>query len=156
MCSHLEVSNYYESLPDTITDSADEQMRLRICESHSTYKSRYYDITECKYNSALYNEFLNERKRIIISRWWLSSYQLKIETGRYTTPKTPRDDRTCSVCPTKIEDECLVIFDCPLYHVVRTRYNNLISKYASINKILNPGNIKDAEEHHYLWLLIDV
>ena len=94
----------------------------------------------------MYNEFLNERKRVIISRWRLSSHQLKIETGRYTTPKTPRNDRTCSVCPTKIEDECHVIFDCPLYHVVRTRYNKLIVKYSSINKILNPVSIIDTEE----------
>ena len=55
MCSHLEVINYYESLPDTIADIANEQMRLRICESPSTYNSRYYDITECKHNTALYN-----------------------------------------------------------------------------------------------------
>ena len=41
MRSHLEVSNYYESLPDTIADTAKEQMRLRICESPSTYNSRY-------------------------------------------------------------------------------------------------------------------
>ena len=27
-------------------------------------------------------------------------------TGRYTTPKTPRNNRTCSVCPTKMEGEC--------------------------------------------------
>ena len=97
MCSHLEVIHYYESLPDTIADIAKEQMRLRICESPSTYNSRYYDITECKHNTALYNEFLNERKRVIIPRWRLSNHQLKIETGRYTTPKTPRNDRTCSV-----------------------------------------------------------
>ena len=67
VCSHLEVSNYYESLPDTIADTAKEQMRLRICESPSAYNSSYYDITECKYNSALYNEFLNERKRVIMA-----------------------------------------------------------------------------------------
>ena len=94
----------------------------------------------------MYDEFLNERKRVTISRWRLSSHQLKIETGRYTTPKTPHNDRTCSVCPTKIEDEWHVIFDCPLYHVVRTRCNKLIVKYSSINKILNPVSIIDAEE----------
>ena len=98
MCSHLEVSNYYESLPDTIEETAKEQMRLRICESPSTYNSRYYNITECKYNSALYNELLNERKRVIISRWRLSSHQVKIETGRYTTNKTPRNDRHVMSC----------------------------------------------------------
>ena len=55
MCSHLEVINYYESLPDRIADIAKEKMRLRICQSPSC-NSRYYDITECKHNTALYNE----------------------------------------------------------------------------------------------------
>ena len=42
------------------------------------YNEPLNDITECKYNSALYNELLNERKRVIISRWRLSSHQLKM------------------------------------------------------------------------------
>ena len=94
----------------------------------------------------IYNQFLREDKRIVITRWRLSSYELKIETGRYTKPITDRKDRTCTVCPLCIEDEEHVIFVCPVYSNIRYKFRDILLRLATVVDILNPANIKDAEQ----------
>ena len=105
---------------------------------------RYNDITGCLYNNILYNEYLNENKRIIISRWRLSNHNLRIEKGRQTTPFTPRLARVCLLCPMEIEDESHVLFQCPVYVPTRVKYRNYFARYISLDTFLNPRNIGDA------------
>ena len=120
-------------------------MKSRLTESTSTYNSRYVDVTNCTYNSTIYNEYLTEYKRIIITKWRLSSHCLHIETGRSTSPKTPRQQRKCSVCD-EIEDEHHVLFVCGLYNATRLKHAELFEKYKSVQEMLNPQSIKDAED----------
>ena len=139
MCISLDICKYYESIPDDLPKSSKSDMKARIRDSESTYNVRYNEISNCKYNDNIYNQFLSGNKRIIITKWRLSSHHLRIETGRYQTPKLPRINRTCSICSTKIEDEFHAIFVCPLYMNVRTKYRDLLLK------ILNPTSVGDAK-----------
>ena len=155
LCFQLDICKYYESLKATLVDSVKDDMKTEIRNSNATYKMRYHDITGCLYNSSLYNEYMNENKRIVISRWRLSNHGLRIETGRYTTPKTPRNERICLVCPSEVEDEHHVVFICPLYDTVRMKHYVFISKYNCISKIFNPGTLQDAEELGSILLEIE-
>ena len=87
--------------------------------------------------SSIYSSFINDYYRKIISRWRLSNHTLKIETQRYTRPKTPRNERVCSFCNT-LEDEQHVVFDCPLYHNIRRKYEPTLTN-KQITDILNPS-----------------
>ena len=145
-CSHLDGFRYYEEIDKDILMNSKTEMKLRISQSESTYAIRYNELSNCTYNDVLYNQYLYEDKRIVISRWRLSSHNLRIETGRYTRPKTPRDERTCGLCEAVVEDEQHVIFICPLYQRTREKYQQLLEKYESVSKLLNPTSLCDAEE----------
>ena len=146
LCLHLDICKYYDSLDSNILNEAKTQMKSRLTESTSTYNARYVDITNCTYNSTIYNEYLSEYKRIIITKWRLSSHRLHIETGRSESPKTPRDERTCRICDGIIEDEQHALFECELYNATRLKHKHLFEKYKSVKEILNPQSIADAED----------
>ena len=68
---------------------------------------------------------------------------MRIETGRYTAPKTPRNERTCRDCNC-VEDEHHAIFVCPLYANIRAKYRDFLLRLSTIKELLNPYNIHDA------------
>ena len=49
-----------------------------------------------------------------VTKFRLSNHRLAIETGRHTTPKTPKEQRFCQFCPGKVEDEYHFLFDCKI------------------------------------------
>ena len=146
MCSHLEFFKYYETLGDDLDLVNMSEMKEVINNSTKSHCTRYREISEVKYNDVIYGQYLREDKRVVLSKWRLSSHKLKVETGRYTTPLTPRQERVCSECPTCIEDEYHVVYQCPLYNNVRIRYRNILLKLTTIFDLLNPTNITDASE----------
>ena len=143
LCLHLDMCKYYESLEDNIVTNSKTQMATII--SHSALQLKVYLITECKYNPTIYHEFLNEYKRIIITRWRFSNHRLHVETGRYNSPKIIRNHRVCNICPLEVEDENHAIFECPLYNENRTMFKHLFDSYTSVKEFLNPRCLKDAE-----------
>ena len=86
-----------------------------------------------------------DSKRKVITRWRFSCHHLKIETGRYTRPVTPRSDRKCVVC-LEIEDEKHALFVCKAHALIRRRYHDLLQSSNNIMKLLNPPTIKVAEK----------
>ena len=84
----------------------------------TTYLLRYHNLIDVKYNHVVYDSFLQEEKRIIITRWRLNNHELKVETGRYEIPYLERHLRVCSLCSV-LEDENHVLFDCPFYDDIR-------------------------------------
>ena len=82
--------------------------------------------------------------RSIITRWRLSNHRLRVETGRYTVPKTPRADRKCIIC-FDLEDESHALFTCKAHIFIRRRYNALLTRYDNVSKLLNPPTILVAE-----------
>lgn len=64
-----------------------------------------------------------------INKFRLGNNKLHIETGRYTTPKTPVNQSICSFCHSnEIEDEKHVLFCSPLYDSFRLELNNKIAR----------------------------
>ena len=118
LCNLLDMRKYYDSLTSSIATVNKHQMKMNISNATTTYNMRHNEITACVYNDVLYSEYLCEHKRVIITRWRLSSHDLKIETGRYTKPKKTKNDRKCTICPLRVEDEHHVVFVCPLYNSV--------------------------------------
>ena len=146
LCTHLDFYKYYESLGENLVQENLDDMKNTINNATTTYLARYKDICGTNYNDCIYGQFLREDKRIIITKWRLSSHNIKIETGRYTTPFTPREERVCSECPLSVEDEHHVVFQCPLYRNVRMKHRDLLLRLKSIPELLNPTNIGDANE----------
>ena len=61
--------------------------------------------------------------RKIISRVRCSNHPLAIEKGRYTNPKTPREERICILCTERaIEDEVHFLVNCPVYTNLKDYY----------------------------------
>ena len=55
------------------------------------------------------NEYVNERKRLVFTRFRLSSHRLKIETGRWARIEV--QNRVCD-CGGGVQDESHVLFEC--------------------------------------------
>ena len=155
MCTHLEFYKYYELLGDNLEKENIDEMKYTIDNATTTYFARYEDLCGTTYNDCLYGQYLREDKRIIITKWRPSSHNIKIETGRYTKPSTPREERVCSECPSSVEDEHHVVYHCPLYRSIRLKHQNLLISLKTIPELLNPTNIADANEVGDLLLSIN-
>ena len=96
-------------------------------------------------HSCLYNSFVNDYYRFIITRWRLSNHSLLIETGRHKRPIIPREERKCELCDV-LHDEKNAIFECIRYIYLRQRYDFLINVNYSVKMFLNPkpNEIKDT------------
>ena len=122
-----------------------ENMQLRknrILASNNTTQIRYRNLFNCRFNEIIYNSLINDKYRMVITRWRLSCHKLRIETGRYAIPFIPRDQRLCVLCKT-IEDETHSLFICMAHNKIRRKYKDLLDKYSSINTLLDPKNEND-------------
>ena len=73
--------------------------------------------------------------RKAISRIRCSNHPLAIEKGRYTNPKTPREERLCMLCnESVIEDEVHFLLKCPVYTNLRDYYQ---FNYDNVPDLLN-------------------
>ena len=135
--------HYFQSLEpkNKCTNKTNRVERIQL--SDRSMSSRYNELCSLKYCETLYNSFVIERYRTVITRWRLSSHSLRIETGRYTRPKTPRSERNCSICNT-VEDEHHALFVCNAHIFIREHYKDIISKYPTVQAILNPVTTNDA------------
>ena len=71
-----------------------------------------------------YSEFIkfirNTEHRRVASKFRIGNHNLKIETGRFTIPKTPEDLRICDHCNlNSVENELHILFHCDLYNDLR-------------------------------------
>jgi hypothetical protein len=75
----------------------------------------------------------DHKLRRTLSRLRLSSHDLCIETGRYTKPKTPVENRICTLCNVGIiEDEYHFIMECERYSNERAAlFDRLADDYFS-------------------------
>ena len=136
LCRRSSILDYYFNLrgnnSSAYLNSLTEKMRIDDRSMTTYYRNL---ITPDK--SCIYSSFVNDHFRQIITRWTLSNHKVRIETGRYSRPTIPRENRVCEMCNT-LENESHVIFDCPAYHTVRQKYHNLLSIRNNIVAILNP------------------
>ena len=144
MYSHLPIIRYYEELDkDVIVNNKINRLHLSR-QATTTYISRYHNLIDRRFSHIIYDNFIPEKIRIIITKWRLSCHSLRIETGR-RDPYILRHLRVCRSCiPPVVEDESHVIYICPLYETLRVNYIYLLQCYARVENILNPYNKEDA------------
>ena len=137
------IIHYFQNLEPKNKQKNREKRIERINTSTRTMTIRYREITKLEFCDILYDSFVVEKNRRAITRWRLSSHSLRIETGRYQRPKTPRNERTCIVCNT-MEDEQHSLFVCTAHTFIRTQYTSILSTYTTVSSILHPTTIADA------------
>ena len=137
------VIHYYQNLEPENKKKNKETRKERTNLSELSMTTRYKELTNLEYCDTLYNTFVIEKNRIVITRWRLSCHSLRIQTGRYNRPKIPRNERTCSVCLV-LEDEHHALFICTAHTFIRARYTELLSTYATVPSILHPKTVEDA------------
>ena len=73
------------------------------------------------------------------SKFRIENHNLKIETGRFTIPKTAEDIRICDHCNlTSVENETHILFDCDVYNDLR---KTLFIKINDRNTLFTNYNI---------------
>ena len=72
-------------------------------------------------------EVKNVEARQALTKFRLSNHTLNIERGRYTTPKTPKEQRFCNFCPDQVEDELHFLLTCPVYRIPRLEMMNAMT-----------------------------
>ena len=137
------IIHYFQTLQPKNKDNNKHLRKQRLESSTQTMSSRYREISNLQYCDILYEEFVIERYRTIITRWRLSCHKLRIETGRYTRPKTPRHERKCKMCNI-LEDEQHALFTCSAHVFLRQHYLEILSRYTPVQAILHPKTVTDA------------
>ena len=91
---------------------------------------RTYTMIKTQFICEPYLKHIKKQKYLIaFSRFRASSHILEIERGRYTNPRTPRDQRLCALCK-EIEDEQHFLINCKMYE--KDRYT-LFQKITNIH-----------------------
>jgi hypothetical protein len=142
---HLPLFEYYDNIdPDVLTKNKEDRLS-RVHNATTTYLQRYTQLIDTTYNHVIYDSYIPEYLRIVITRWRLSNHELKIETGRRETPFVPRALRLCTTCGA-VEDEEHVVYNCPLYDTIRVTFREFLTKYPEVTRVFNPENVDDARE----------
>ena len=92
-------------------------------------KLRTYKLFKSEFELEKYVcSFLSRSERSFLAQFRLGILPLQIETGRFTTPLTPLENRLCLVCnQNKVEDEFHFLLECPLYDLERiSLFENLL------------------------------
>ena len=144
MCSELDVVKYYNELTDRHCEDEIQERKDRMNQAESTHIRRYVDLTSQEYCHPLYESYLREDLRTVITRWRLSCIPLEIEIGRYKG--TRREDRLCPFCDI-LEDEEHALFHCDAYEEIRRNNRELLEENQTLKELLNP---KDKETAYSL------
>jgi hypothetical protein len=81
------------------------------------------------------------KKKVSIAKIRTNSHELHSETGDWSIPKTPWDERACHLCDTKkVEDEKHFLLDCPTYTHIRSHFQN-IDHTTNLPNLLTQQNI---------------
>ena len=141
LCNNLEIIRYYNQLWNTNKLININNRKTKVLTFNESLTRRYATLTDANYLSSIYDSYINEELRTLITRWRLSCTKLAIETGRYTS--TPRNERLCPFCDV-IEDEIHAIFHCKAYIEIREQFNELLPSNPTIKEILNPADKNTA------------
>ena len=147
LCNNTPFVSHYRSLTPNNKENNVSERESRILESDAAMLQYYTTVANARKKSSIYCNFVDDRKRSIITRWRLSNHKLLIETGRYHVPYIERMDRKCWQCNV-VEDEHHAIYVCPTFSFIRESYTQLLAKYQSVKDMLDPevGDIYDVAE----------
>ena len=136
-CQQLSICEYYKALSGNNYTNDKLQRTQLLNESNKSLDIRYRDTIGLQETHCLYDSYVTDTCRTVITRWRLSNFELAIETGRHRRKKIDRALRICRTCLV-LEDESHVFFVCPLYNDIRTNHPTIFNEQASAKKILNP------------------
>ena len=122
ICKNNKMVKYYSNLHNHYyaDDMAVRESRIHASENSLT---KYYLDMMFVNKSCIYDPFINDELRGIISRWRLSNHDLKIELGRYSG--IPREKRVCDTgseirhCTSQILKDSRQNFDANLENLTR-------------------------------------
>jgi hypothetical protein len=78
--------------------------------------------------------FLDFQEQKYFTKLRTSSHCLHIETGRYSRPTTPAEERLCQICKNgKVEDEEHFLMYCDLYADLRNQLFESLSEFSTFN-----------------------
>ena len=152
LCKELEIVKYYEELSNDNRVQNLAEKKQSCTNSTRTYSIRYSELTDLSYCPAIYESFMREDFRILLTRWRMSCFELAIETGRYEG--LDREERLCAFCNI-MEDEEHAIFNCRAYDTIRDSFRDLLQQYPTVKQILNPKDKETAEKVGSLLKLIE-
>ena len=89
-------------------------------------KMRTYRLFKKNFAPESYLRDLPRTLRAPLTRFRISAHNLAIERGRYT--KVPLEQRTCPVCPTKVEDELHALLECRNHVQERTKTLSMVEE----------------------------
>ena len=106
------------------------KINLNKCEKLRTHRKVKFIFGYETYIS----DIRNISHRNILTRFRTSKHKLHIETGRYTCPITPVENRICSHCNSKsVEDEFHFLMYCPRFENHRRElFSNVLNYNAAV------------------------
>jgi hypothetical protein len=143
MLTHPEnfKSRHIYSIKKKLQNNYETLWKINKCEKLRTYRIFKFIFGYETYIS----DIRNISHRNILTRFRISNYKLHIETGRYTRPITPVENRICSNCNSKsVEDEIHFLMCCPKFENHRRElFSNVLNYNAAIL----------SAEDKFVWLL---
>ena len=128
LCTQLNINKQSVNFknPSTFLSKAENNLSKHL-KNHQlnlirTNKKLFYSIFKNREtnNSEFINHIRNPEHRHVASKFRIEDHNLKIETGRFTIPKSPEDLRICDHCYlNSVENELYILFHCDLYNDLR-------------------------------------
>ena len=160
LCAQLNISKKSVNFknPFAFLSKAENNLSVHLKNHQLTListnkKPKFYSIFK---NETKYYEFINHVKnpelKRIASKFRIGNHNLRIESGRFTIPKTPEDLRICDHCSlNSVENEMHVLFHCNLYDDLRkilfikiNERNKLFTNYNNHDKVCFLFNNTDS------------
>jgi hypothetical protein len=89
-----------------------------------------------------YLQSKNREIRKCVAKFRTGSHWLEIQRGRFTKPRTERENRLCKKCYLGlVKDEVHVVFVCPLYEILRVKYSGLFRDATNLNSAVSSAQI---------------
>ena len=124
MCEEKQTNVYkfIKKLLDTPDDGGIEILKQKFTRERGTKAATYKQINLLLKVNQVYEKdiYIDERKRIMFTRFRLSSHDMKIEGGKWA--RIDRENRLCD-CDEIIQDEYHVLFNCIKTDDIRSKYS---------------------------------
>ena len=126
-------------------------------DSRNTNKLRFYSFLKGSFTREPYIDLVKNRsQREWLTRLRISAHHLKIETGRWTRPVTPLQNRICTYCDTNtVDDEKHFLHDCNIFALKRSCFFFKMSSVhrnflnldtdSKVSKMLCPSDVCSAK-----------
>ena len=117
-------------------------LKLRLTNEAGNKATTYREINASLSVHPVYrsNRYIDERKRVVFTKFRTSSHSLKVETGRWS--RVLRENRLCG-CGVGVQDEHHVVFDCAKSEDVRFKYGINVEVYGSVGELMDNHDCVD-------------